>query len=111
MIKFNITKDLENNTLKVVVSVPDDKHQWWTCELKDVESYLRENHISHGKCIHDDYACSHMPKWEGTFLFELKEKESLKKIIPKKVVDKTPSNMVSSNKAKRTKKVGKAKDD
>ena len=103
MIDFKVTKDKNNNLLKVAARVPNnDSDRWWVCEVEHVRKYLKENNITHGECLKKDYACNHQPKWEAEFVFELETKKKL---------DKAPIPVVSSNRAKRTKRSSKPKDE
>ena len=103
MIDFKVTKDKKNNLLKVNARVPDnDSDHWWVCEIEQVQKYLEENNIIYGECLKKDYACNHQPKWEAEFIFKLEAKKEL---------DKAPKSVVSSNRAKRTKRSSKPKDE
>ena len=106
--KFIVTH--QDNTVIVNVHLPklvrDRKTglESNTCVVREkhVRSYLSENKIPVGKCIQEGNG----DNMGNTLAYIWKFAP-----ISQKKVDMTPKPMISSNKAKRTKKVTKAQDD
>jgi len=106
--KFNVSH--ENNNVVVTVNLPklvrDRKTglESNTCVVREkhIRSYLAENNISAGKCVQTGNG----DNMGNTLTYIWKFAP-----VSQKKLDTTPKPVVSSNKAKRTKKVTKAKDE
>jgi len=86
---MNISVTQKNGQLVVNASVNSNTDQKDSVYTRHVLDYLNKNGYKPGKCLKEDRACNRNNKMSGQWIFEL---------------DKPSKSVVSSNRAKRTKK-------
>jgi len=94
--KITTTEDKKNKILIVNATANGNTVKKERATTTTIETYLNNNNIKFGECIKSDSVCNRNGKMSGEWRFNLSNK--------KKIVDKPPSPVVSSNSAKRTKK-------
>ena len=99
---IQITKDKKNKTIIVVATVSPDVSKKDAVNTLKVIEYLNNNNIKFKQCLKEDYASNRNNKMSGQWIFATTEQ---------KVVDKTPQTVVTSDRAKRTRKSSKSKDE
>jgi len=94
--RFQVTKDKKNKQIIVDATVNRDTGKKDMANTLMVKEYLNANNIKFGDCLKEDYACNRNNIPTGQWIFSMPNVQ--------KTLDKPTESVVSSNRAKRTKK-------
>jgi hypothetical protein len=92
--EVNVNK--KQDRLVVDVTINNDPVRKISATTAKVKSWLSENNYTYGECIQESRLCNRNNTFSGQWVFLLSN--------DKKIVDKDPQIVVSSNSAKRAKK-------